>query len=149
MPMKNPVHPGALAKANLNELNLSVAAAAKTMKITRQQQRDAGQKRRHVCDGAALCKGIRRQRRHVVANAGCVSPCPGTKEPTQNEYPASGRASVALKHGAHSYCKTEGLKLDYATSSQDKRSPKRAPQLGTTRTKLKVPSIRRLKYLHF
>ena len=37
MPMKNPVHPGALAKANLDELNLSVAAAAKAMKITRQQ----------------------------------------------------------------------------------------------------------------
>ena len=28
MPMKNPVHPGALAKANLDELNLSVAEAA-------------------------------------------------------------------------------------------------------------------------
>jgi addiction module HigA family antidote len=37
MPMKNPVHPGALAKANLDELNLSVAAAAKAMKVTRQQ----------------------------------------------------------------------------------------------------------------
>ena len=37
MPMKNPVHPGALAEANLYELNLSVAEAAKTMKITRQQ----------------------------------------------------------------------------------------------------------------
>lgn len=37
MPMKNPVHPGALAKANLEELNLSVSEAAKTMKITRQQ----------------------------------------------------------------------------------------------------------------
>jgi len=37
MPMKNPVHPGALAKANLEELNLSVAGAAKTMKISRQQ----------------------------------------------------------------------------------------------------------------
>jgi plasmid maintenance system antidote protein VapI len=37
MPMKNPVHPGALAKANLAELNLSVAEAAKAMKITRQQ----------------------------------------------------------------------------------------------------------------
>jgi addiction module HigA family antidote len=37
MPMKNPVHPGTLAKANLDELNLSVAEAAKTMKITRQQ----------------------------------------------------------------------------------------------------------------
>jgi len=37
MPMKNPVHPGALAKANLDELNLSVAEAAKTMKVTRQQ----------------------------------------------------------------------------------------------------------------
>jgi antitoxin HigA-1 len=37
MPMKNPIHPGALAKANLDELNLSVAEAAKTLKITRQQ----------------------------------------------------------------------------------------------------------------
>jgi plasmid maintenance system antidote protein VapI len=40
MPMKNPVHPGALAKANLEELKLSVAQAAKAMKVTR--QRDAG-----------------------------------------------------------------------------------------------------------
>jgi antitoxin HigA-1 len=31
------VHPGGLAKASLDELNLSVAEAAKTMKITRQQ----------------------------------------------------------------------------------------------------------------
>jgi antitoxin HigA-1 len=37
MPMKNPVHPGALAKANLEELKISVAEAAKSMKITRQQ----------------------------------------------------------------------------------------------------------------
>ncbi len=37
MPIKSPVHPGALAKANLDELNVSVAEAAKTMKITRQQ----------------------------------------------------------------------------------------------------------------
>jgi addiction module HigA family antidote len=37
MPMKSPVHPGALAKANLEELNLSVAEAAKALKITRQQ----------------------------------------------------------------------------------------------------------------
>jgi hypothetical protein len=29
LPMKNPVHPGMLAKANLDELNLSVAEAAK------------------------------------------------------------------------------------------------------------------------
>ena len=35
--MKNPVHPGALAQANLDELNLSVAAAAKTLQVTRQQ----------------------------------------------------------------------------------------------------------------
>ena len=47
MPMKNPVHPGALAKANLDELKLSVAEAAKAMKITRQQLHcDARQKRR-------------------------------------------------------------------------------------------------------
>ena len=37
MPMKNPAHPGALAKANLDELRLSVAEAAKAMKIPRQR----------------------------------------------------------------------------------------------------------------
>jgi len=37
MPLKNPVHPGTLAKANLDELNVSVEVAAKTMKITRQR----------------------------------------------------------------------------------------------------------------
>ena len=37
MPMKKPVHPGVLAKANLEELKLSIAEAAKSMKITRQQ----------------------------------------------------------------------------------------------------------------
>lgn len=35
--MKNPVHPGKLVEANLEELGLSVAEAAKAMKITRQQ----------------------------------------------------------------------------------------------------------------
>jgi hypothetical protein len=33
MRVKNPVHPGALAKANLEELGLSVAVAAKAMKV--------------------------------------------------------------------------------------------------------------------
>ena len=37
MPMKAPVHPGVLARANLDELNVSVADAAKALKITRQQ----------------------------------------------------------------------------------------------------------------
>ena len=37
MPMKNPVHPGALVKANLDELHLSVTAAAKTLKVSRHQ----------------------------------------------------------------------------------------------------------------
>lgn len=37
MMMKNPVHPGKLVEANLVELGLSVAEAAKAMKITRQQ----------------------------------------------------------------------------------------------------------------
>lgn len=35
--MKNPVHPGKLVEANLEELGLSVAEAAKAMKVTRQQ----------------------------------------------------------------------------------------------------------------
>ena len=37
MMMKNPVHPGKLVEANLEELDLSVADAAKAMKVTRQQ----------------------------------------------------------------------------------------------------------------
>jgi addiction module HigA family antidote len=37
MMMKNPVHPGKLVEANLEELGVSVADAAKAMKVTRQQ----------------------------------------------------------------------------------------------------------------
>lgn len=37
MAMKNPVHAGKLIEANLEELSLSVADAAKAMKVTRQQ----------------------------------------------------------------------------------------------------------------
>ena len=37
MEMKNPVHPGLLVKERLDELGLSVAAAAKGLDITRQQ----------------------------------------------------------------------------------------------------------------
>ena len=37
MRMKDPVHPGELVKANLEELDLSVAAAAKALGVTRQQ----------------------------------------------------------------------------------------------------------------
>ena len=37
MPMKNPVHPGAIAKANLDELKLTVAEAARAIHVTRQQ----------------------------------------------------------------------------------------------------------------
>jgi antitoxin HigA-1 len=54
MPMKNPVHPGALAKANLDELNLSVAEAAKAMKITRQQLHNVMQGRSSLSPQMAL-----------------------------------------------------------------------------------------------
>jgi len=54
MPMKDPVHPGALAKANLDELNLSVAEAAKPMKITRQQLHNVMQGRSGVSPEMAL-----------------------------------------------------------------------------------------------
>jgi addiction module HigA family antidote len=37
MRMKNPAHPGELVKANLEELGLSVAEAAKALGVTRQQ----------------------------------------------------------------------------------------------------------------
>ena len=37
MRMKNPVHPGELVKANLEELKLTTAEAAKALKVTRQQ----------------------------------------------------------------------------------------------------------------
>ena len=37
MAMKNPPHPGKLVEANLEELQVSVADAAKAMKVTRQQ----------------------------------------------------------------------------------------------------------------
>jgi len=52
--MKNPVHPGALAKANLEELKLSVAEAAKTMGITRQQLYNVTQGRSAVTPAMAL-----------------------------------------------------------------------------------------------
>ena len=54
MPMKNPVHPGALAKASLDELNLSAAQPAKTMKITRRQLQNAMQGRSAVTPQMAL-----------------------------------------------------------------------------------------------
>lgn len=54
MPMKNPVHPGALARANLDELSLSVAEAAKTMKITRQQLHNVLQGRSAISPKMAL-----------------------------------------------------------------------------------------------
>ncbi len=37
MPMRNPSHPGELVKANLEELGMSVADAAKALHVTRQQ----------------------------------------------------------------------------------------------------------------
>jgi antitoxin HigA-1 len=37
MTMKNPVHPGELVKANLDELELSVAEGASGLGVTRQQ----------------------------------------------------------------------------------------------------------------
>jgi antitoxin HigA-1 len=37
MPMKNPAHPGQLLKNELDELGLSVAAAAEGLGVTRQQ----------------------------------------------------------------------------------------------------------------
>jgi addiction module HigA family antidote len=37
LPMKNPSHPGELVKANLEELGISIADAAKALHLTRQQ----------------------------------------------------------------------------------------------------------------
>jgi addiction module HigA family antidote len=37
MPMKNPSHPGELVRENIDSLGLSVAEAAKGLKVTRQQ----------------------------------------------------------------------------------------------------------------
>ncbi len=54
MQMKNPVHPGALAKANLDDLGLSVAEAAKTMQVTRQQLHNVTQGRSAVSPEMAL-----------------------------------------------------------------------------------------------
>lgn len=54
MPMKNPVHPGALAQANLDELNLSVAEAAKSMRISRQQLHNVVRGRSSVTPEMAL-----------------------------------------------------------------------------------------------
>lgn len=54
MRMKNPVHPGALAKANLEELGLSVAVAAKAMKVTRQQLHNVLQARSAISPEMAL-----------------------------------------------------------------------------------------------
>jgi antitoxin HigA-1 len=54
MPMKNPVHPGVLAKANPDELNLSVAQAAKTMKITRRQLHNVTQGKSAITPDMAL-----------------------------------------------------------------------------------------------
>ena len=52
--MKNPVHPGALARDNLDELNLSVATAAKIMKITREQLHNVMQGRSTVTPAMAV-----------------------------------------------------------------------------------------------
>ena len=54
MPMKNPIHPGALAKANLEELRLSVSAAAKTMRVTRQKLSNVIQAKTAVSPEIAL-----------------------------------------------------------------------------------------------
>jgi addiction module HigA family antidote len=54
MRMKNPVHPGALAKANLEELGLSVAVAAKAMRVTRQQLHNVLKARSAVSPEMAL-----------------------------------------------------------------------------------------------
>jgi addiction module HigA family antidote len=54
MPMKSPVHPGALAKANLDELNVSVAEAAKAMLVTRQQLHNVIQGKSAVSPAMAL-----------------------------------------------------------------------------------------------
>lgn len=54
MPMKNPIHPGALAKANLDELGLSVTKAAKAMLVTRQQLQNVTKGRSAVSPIMAL-----------------------------------------------------------------------------------------------
>jgi addiction module HigA family antidote len=98
MPMKNPVHPGALARANLDELNLSVAEAAKTMKITRQQLHNVMQGRSAVTPemalrfekafGGSADMWLRMQAAYDLARA--------RKNQRKMKYPAPCRASFAL-----------------------------------------------------
>jgi antitoxin HigA-1 len=54
MGMKNPVHPGELVRANLEELGLSVAEAAKGLHITRQQLHNVVSGRSAVSPGMAV-----------------------------------------------------------------------------------------------
>ena len=65
MRMKNPVHPGALAKANLEELGLSVSHANSFTTCYRLGARSV---RRWHCD----LKGVRWQRGDVAADAGSL-----------------------------------------------------------------------------
>ena len=52
--MKNPVHPGELVRANLEELGLSLAEAAKGLHITRQQLHNVIGGRSAVSPGMAV-----------------------------------------------------------------------------------------------
>jgi addiction module HigA family antidote len=69
MPMKNPVHPGALAKANLDELNVSVADVAKKMQVTRQQLHNVMRGRSSVTPAMAL---LLKKRSAAAPTCGCV-----------------------------------------------------------------------------
>lgn len=55
MMMKDPVHPGKLVEANLEELGLSVAEAAKAMKVTRQQLYNVMRGKSAASPDMALC----------------------------------------------------------------------------------------------
>ncbi|MDR3556213.1 MAG: HigA family addiction module antitoxin [Syntrophobacteraceae bacterium] len=55
MEMKNPIHPGLLAKECLDDLGLSVAEAAKGLGMTRQQLHNVIAGRGSVTPGMAIC----------------------------------------------------------------------------------------------
>jgi antitoxin HigA-1 len=54
MEMKNPVHPGQLVKECLDDLSMSVAEAAKSLRITRQQLHNVIAGRSHVTPEMAI-----------------------------------------------------------------------------------------------
>src|SRR6202051_2703691 len=98
MLMKNPPHPGEMIGDEIEEIGVSISAAAKAIGVTRQQLHNliSGRSRNHSRNGRAPRTGDRQQCRYVASLADELRPRPNPQPRQTAQSHQAGEAANSL-----------------------------------------------------